>query len=72
MTRVTGLGGMFFKAKDAKTLLAWYQKHLQLPPDQGGAVVFEWREVRKPDEKGRSGPSSRPIPATSSPARPRS
>ena len=28
MKRVTGIGGIFFKAKDPVTLRAWYQKHL--------------------------------------------
>lgn len=28
MTRVTGLGGVFIKAKDPKALCAWYEKHL--------------------------------------------
>jgi predicted enzyme related to lactoylglutathione lyase len=28
MKRVTGLGGIFFKAKDAEKLRAWYATHL--------------------------------------------
>jgi catechol 2,3-dioxygenase-like lactoylglutathione lyase family enzyme len=28
--RVTGIGGIFFKAKDPKTMYAWYEKHLGL------------------------------------------
>jgi predicted enzyme related to lactoylglutathione lyase len=28
MKRVTGIGGIFFKAKDPKKLAAWYRKHL--------------------------------------------
>jgi hypothetical protein len=28
MKRVTGIGGIFFKAKDAPALQAWYQRHL--------------------------------------------
>ena len=28
MKRVTGLGGVFFKAKDPKALYEWYRKHL--------------------------------------------
>ena len=31
MKRVTGIGGLFFKAKDPKALQAWYEKHLGLP-----------------------------------------
>jgi len=26
--RVTGLGGIFFKAKDPKALVQWYRRHL--------------------------------------------
>ena len=35
MKRVTGIGGIFFKAKDAKALQAWYKRHL-------GIDVQEW------------------------------
>lgn len=31
MKRVTGIGGVFFKAKDPKTLAEWYEKHLGIP-----------------------------------------
>ncbi len=31
MKRVTGIGGAFFKAKDPKSLAAWYEKHLGIP-----------------------------------------
>jgi hypothetical protein len=42
--RVTGVGGIFFKAKDAKKLMAWYQKHLGIKPEQEGSTtaMFEW------------------------------
>ena len=30
MRRVTGIGGVFFKARDPKALAAWYAKHLGL------------------------------------------
>jgi hypothetical protein len=30
-TRVTGLGGIFFKATDPKKVGVWYKKHLGLP-----------------------------------------
>jgi len=44
--RVTGVGGIFFKAKDAKKLMAWYQKHLGIKPEQEGSTtaMFQWRE----------------------------
>jgi hypothetical protein len=28
MKRVTGIGGIFFKAQDPETLRAWYREHL--------------------------------------------
>ncbi|MCB0569843.1 MAG: VOC family protein [Phaeodactylibacter sp.] len=42
MKRVTGIGGLFFKAKDPKALQAWYEKHLGLPVTPDGYIVFEW------------------------------
>jgi len=41
MKRVTGIGGVFFKAKDPEALRAWYAKHLGLEPDAYGSVVFQ-------------------------------
>lgn len=40
--RVTGIGGIFFKAKDGKALKAWYSKNLGMNMDQYG-TLFEWR-----------------------------
>lgn len=30
MKRVTGIGGVFFKSGDPKSLQAWYEKHLDI------------------------------------------
>ncbi|MGH9670097.1 MAG: VOC family protein [Terriglobales bacterium] len=47
MKRVTGLGGVFFKAKDPEKLCAWYQRHLGLKREPyGTAVSFFWREAK--------------------------
>lgn len=43
--RVTGIGGVFFKAKDPQKLYAWYEKHLGLQRKPGNAVDFEWRSL---------------------------
>jgi lactoylglutathione lyase len=51
MKRVIGLGGIFFKCKDAEKLKAWYGKHLGLPIDGYGAN-FEWRDAEDPAKKG--------------------
>ena len=45
MKRVTGLGGVFFKAEDPEKLYAWYEKHLGLKCDPGGqGVSLQWRD----------------------------
>ncbi|GAB3328980.1 VOC family protein [Marivirga atlantica] len=53
MKRVTGIGGVFFKCEDPKTVKDWYQKHLGLNTDDYGAT-FEWRDNEKPEVKGRT------------------
>ena len=42
MKRVTGIGGIFFKAKDPAALVAWYKAHLGLDVTEWGGVIFEW------------------------------
>jgi predicted enzyme related to lactoylglutathione lyase len=44
MKRVTGIGGVFFKAKDAVALRAWYQKHLGIDVLEWGGAVFTWTD----------------------------
>ncbi len=44
MARVTGIGGVFLKAKDPKTLSAWYAKHLNLVEAPYGGFKFEWSD----------------------------
>ena len=48
MKRVTGLGGVFFKAEDPKKLTAWYRKHLEVPE------IFQWLHVDDKDAKNPS------------------
>lgn len=45
--RVTGIGGVFFKAKDARGLLAWYKKHLGIAVDEYG-WSFKWGDDTLP------------------------
>lgn len=46
MTLVTGIGGVFFRARDPKALQAWYIEHLGVGgpnmswPQQAGETVF--------------------------------
>ena len=50
--RVTGFGGIFFKAKNDKKLRAWYEKHLGLPLDpMWGGWQIPWRDAKKPKRK---------------------
>ena len=43
MKKVTGIGGIFFKAKDTKVINDWYKKNLGLETGTYG-VSFEWKE----------------------------
>ena len=43
MERVTGVGGIFFKAKDPKALRAWYQEHLGIDCMDFGAIL-KWQD----------------------------
>jgi predicted enzyme related to lactoylglutathione lyase len=53
MERVTGIGGVFFRARDPLALLEWYRKHLGVEPEPGGeAVVFPWERTEGPDRPG--------------------
>lgn len=42
MKRVTGIGGIFFKAKDAPALWAWYKQHLGIDVQDWGGAAFDW------------------------------
>lgn len=50
--RVTGLGGIFFKAKDSDALGAWYRDRLGLPVEDWGGCSFQWRDAENPDKEG--------------------
>jgi predicted enzyme related to lactoylglutathione lyase len=43
MQKVTGVGGVFFKARDPKKLMAWYEQHLGLQ-FQHGFIQFKWAD----------------------------
>ena len=42
MEKVTGIGGVFIKAKDVKSLAGWYQKHLGIEFGNNSYVDFKW------------------------------
>ncbi|MCC6621119.1 MAG: VOC family protein [Deltaproteobacteria bacterium] len=50
MARVTGIGGIFFKAtRDAKQLAAWYEKNLGLTLESWGGAILRWPEDKAGD-----------------------
>jgi len=63
MTRVVGVGGVFFKAKDAKALRAWYQKHLGIDAGEWGAT-FSWDTPQGDLEPGQTAWSVSPDTST--------
>jgi predicted enzyme related to lactoylglutathione lyase len=44
MKRVTGIGGIFFHAKDPVALRAWYQRHLGIDVQEWGGTAFRWAD----------------------------
>ncbi len=51
MTRVTGIGGIFFKCNEPDKIKEWYKTHLGLNVTPYG-TMFEWREDADPEKKG--------------------
>lgn len=45
MTRVTGIGGIFFQAKDAPAMQAWYKRHLGIDVQEWGGTAFKWTDA---------------------------
>lgn len=53
MKRVTGLGGIFFKAKDPNALYEWYEKHLGIKREaDGSGAMFHRRDAADPEKTG--------------------
>jgi len=53
MKRVTGIGGIFFKAKDPEALRSWYMQHLAIDVQDWGGAAFAWA-----DETGKATPGT--------------
>lgn len=45
MKRVTGIGGIFFNARDPVTLRAWYKTHLGIDVQEWGGAAFTWTDA---------------------------
>jgi len=52
MKRVTGIGGVFFKAANPAALQEWYRRHLGLPIEAWGGCGFRWQGDHNPDGHG--------------------
>lgn len=55
MKRVTGIGGIFFRAKDPKALSAWYKTHLGIDVQEWGGTAyaaFDWTDADGNPTKG--------------------
>lgn len=44
MKRVTGIGGIFFHARDPAALCAWYRRHLGIDVQPWGGTAFTWTD----------------------------
>ena len=51
MKRVIGLGGIFFKARDPKSLYEWYRKHVGIERSADGSGAM-WRDADHPEVPG--------------------
>lgn len=73
MKRVTGIGGIFFKARDPQALHAWYSRHLGIDVQAWGGTAFSWADSEGmpaggttvwsigPEKDGRFAPSTAPF-----------
>ena len=52
MKRVTGIGGVFFNAKDPAALRRWYQRHLGIEVLPWGGAAFTWTDADGKPTKG--------------------
>ena len=62
--RVSGIGGVFFKARDPKALGAWYREHLGIAVEDWGGAAFRWVTDDNPTGTGTT--IWNPFPATTS------
>jgi predicted enzyme related to lactoylglutathione lyase len=45
LKRVTGIGGVFIRAKDPAKLRAWYKTHLGIDVQAWGGAAFHWTDA---------------------------
>jgi len=51
--KVTGIGGVFFRARDPARMSSWYQEQLGIGVEAGHSD-FLWREHDQPEQVGRT------------------
>jgi predicted enzyme related to lactoylglutathione lyase len=52
MKKVTGIGGIFFHARDPVAMRAWYKKHLGIDVQDWGGTAFTWADDAGNPTKG--------------------
>lgn len=52
MAKVTGIGGVFFKARDPNSLRHWYRTHLGFDVQEWGGCAFRWKDDALPGREG--------------------
>lgn len=53
MQRVTGIGGIFFKAESPDKLYDWYEKHLGIKREpHGQGAMLHWRDAENLERRG--------------------
>ena len=52
MSRVTGIGGIFFKSPDPKRLQEWYRVHLEVDIQPWGGAAFNWDDPQPAGSEG--------------------
>ncbi|HEV3089379.1 MAG TPA: VOC family protein [Candidatus Elarobacter sp.] len=50
MARVTGVGGIFFKAADPDALATWYRQHLKVAFADGNFALLKWSDDPRAEE----------------------
>lgn len=64
MKRVTGIGGIFFSAKDPVALRSWYHRHLGIDIQEWGGTAFSWTDASGDPVKGTTAWSIGPAEGT--------
>src|SRR5258708_9992577 len=50
MTRVRGIGGVFFKSENPEALRAWYARHLGIVSEGDAGSMFRWTQPDSPSK----------------------